>query len=253
MILIKFFKKQIPSFRHKKVANIFDNTFFFIRKSKTHKNLNLIKRSKRIYSVKSTDIQHNTFNYTNVITKTPHYSFKPYKKYMISQSLDNFTSVLPGIEFLNVGKVIYHYKFFKDYRNKFFFKGFATYLYTIPLTVFFCNVSNSINNKITYAKSCGTYCKTKKTKKTKRKLISVILPSGLEIFLNKHSKAYVGKNENLKINELVEGKWGFSFYKKKSIAVRGVAMNPVDHPNGGRTKTVKPEKSPWNWVAKCRK
>ena len=119
---------------------------------------------------------------------------------MISQSLDNFTSVLPGIEFLNVGKVIYHYKFFKDYRNKFFFKGFTTYLYTIPLTVFFCNVSNSINNKITYAKSCGTYCKTKKPKKTKRKLISVILHSGLEIFLNKHSKSYIGKNINLKEN-----------------------------------------------------
>jgi len=26
--------------------------------------------------------------------------------------------------------------------------------------------------------------------------------------------------------------------------VRGVAMNPVDHPHGGRTKTNKPEVSP---------
>ncbi|MCB1713346.1 MAG: hypothetical protein KDH96_13040 [Candidatus Riesia sp.] len=26
--------------------------------------------------------------------------------------------------------------------------------------------------------------------------------------------------------------------------VRGVAMNPVDHPHGGRTKTNNPEKSP---------
>jgi len=30
-------------------------------------------------------------------------------------------------------------------------------------------------------------------------------------------------------------------------------MNPVDHPNGGRTKTVQPEKSPWSWVAKQKK
>lgn len=244
MILLKFFKKKIPSFRHKKVVNIFDNSFYFLCKSKSQKNLNLIKRSKRIYNTKPVHMQHNTFNYTTIITKMPHYSFKPYKKYMITQSLDNFTTILPGIEFLNVGKVLYHYTFFKDYRNKFFFKGFITYLHTIPLTVFFCNISNSTNNKITYAKACGTYCKTKKTKKTKRKLMSVILPSGSEIFLNKFSKAYIGKNENLKINELVEGKWGFSFYKKKTIAVRGVAMNPVDHPNGGRTKTVKPERSP---------
>jgi ribosomal protein L2 len=27
-------------------------------------------------------------------------------------------------------------------------------------------------------------------------------------------------------------------------------MNPVDHPNGGRTKSCKPEKSLWGWVAK---
>jgi large subunit ribosomal protein L2 len=33
-------------------------------------------------------------------------------------------------------------------------------------------------------------------------------------------------------------------------SVRGVAQNPVDHPNGGRTKTNKPERSPWGWVAK---
>jgi large subunit ribosomal protein L2 len=32
--------------------------------------------------------------------------------------------------------------------------------------------------------------------------------------------------------------------------VRGVAMNPVDHPHGGRTKTNKPEVSPWGWVTK---
>ena len=32
--------------------------------------------------------------------------------------------------------------------------------------------------------------------------------------------------------------------------VRGVAKNPVDSPHGGRTKTNKPEVSPWGWVAK---
>lgn len=32
---------------------------------------------------------------------------------------------------------------------------------------------------------------------------------------------------------------------KKKIIVRGVAKNPVDHPNGGRTKVKQPERSPW--------
>jgi ribosomal protein L2 len=30
-------------------------------------------------------------------------------------------------------------------------------------------------------------------------------------------------------------------------------MNPVDHPHGGRTKTNKPEVSPWGWVTKNNK
>jgi ribosomal protein L2 len=64
------------------------------------------------------------------------------------------------------------------------------------------------------------------------------------MLLPKNTKVYVGRNQDFKINELVEGKWGNSFSLKKKINVRGVAMNPVDHPNGGRTKTVQPERSP---------
>jgi ribosomal protein L2 len=64
------------------------------------------------------------------------------------------------------------------------------------------------------------------------------------------TKIYMGKNTNFYISRLTEGKWGFSFHSHKKINVRGVAMNPVDHPNGGRAKSVQPEKSPWNWVAK---
>jgi large subunit ribosomal protein L2 len=38
--------------------------------------------------------------------------------------------------------------------------------------------------------------------------------------------------------------------KKKIISVRGVAMNPVDHPNGGRSNTKQPLKNPWGKIAK---
>jgi ribosomal protein L2 len=108
----------------------------------------------------------------------------------------------------------------------------------------FSNVSNNAGNKITYAKSSGSFCKIKKTKKTKKKLVTVVLPSKQDIFLNKFSKVYIGKNIDFKIPELIEGKYGFGFHKNKKISVRGVAMNPVDHPNGGRTKSVQPERSP---------
>lgn len=35
--------------------------------------------------------------------------------------------------------------------------------------------------------------------------------------------------------------------------VRGVAMNPVDNPHGGRTKTNSPELTPWGKIAKIGK
>ena len=35
--------------------------------------------------------------------------------------------------------------------------------------------------------------------------------------------------------------------------VRGVAMNPVDNPHGGRTKTNSPELTPWGKIAKKNK
>jgi large subunit ribosomal protein L2 len=32
--------------------------------------------------------------------------------------------------------------------------------------------------------------------------------------------------------------------------VRGVAMNPVDHPHGGRTKSIKYPRTPWGKTTK---
>jgi ribosomal protein L2 len=118
------------------------------------------------------------------------------------------------------------------------------YLKDLPLIAHFSNITNIVNSKITYAKAGGTFCKTKKSKKQKSKFIVVILPSKKEIYLSKYTCGYLGKNTNFNIPKLVEGKWGFSFHNCKKIKVRGVAMNPVDHPNGGRAKTVQPERSP---------
>ena len=61
------------------------------------------------------------------------------------------------------------------------------------------------------------------------------------------SLGYVGlKNINkLKINKA-------GFFKKnghKSLS-RGVAKNPVDHPHGGRTKSIKYQRTPWGKTTK---
>lgn len=72
----------------------------------------------------------------------------------------------------------------------------------------------------------------------------IILSTGNFKFINNNNFVTLGRNSNI-----------FNFFQKNSNArslyyfnkkpkVRGVAMNPVDHPHGGRTKTNKPECSP---------
>lgn len=82
-----------------------------------------------------------------------------------------------------------------------------------------------------------------KAKKTV-KLILVKLPSEKHYLFMAGTRCFIGKNTNFFTNKYIEGKWGNSLHNTKMLTVRGVAMNPVDHPNGGRTKAKQPEKSP---------
>lgn len=253
MLLLKNFKKIIPSYRHKTEVSIFDNTFYFLNNKKYTKYIkkkNLIKRKKKFYNNKLIKINSQLLNYNNLICKNFFYDFKPYKKIIKCQTIYNINYNIPGLDKLNIGVIIGLQKNLIKNITKIFFKGLFIFLDLIPYNVSFCNVTNFMDNKLTFSKSSGTFCKKKQIKKIKKKLLLIILPSSQEIFLNKNCKAYIGENQNFNINKLVEGKFGFSFHKQKKIKVRGVAMNPVDHPNGGRAKTVQPERSPWNWIAK---
>jgi large subunit ribosomal protein L2 len=85
--------------------------------------------------------------------------------------------------------------------------------------------------KILYKSFCGNFFVLK-------------IPSGKQIKVLLNCFAVLGKNSNKNIKKEMVGLAGISFFRGKRPSVRGVAMNPVDHPNGGRTKTNKPEKSP---------
>lgn len=50
------------------------------------------------------------------------------------------------------------------------------------------------------------------------------------------------------LNKASKGYW-----IRKNLSVRGVAKNPVDHPHGGRTKTILSPKTPWGLTAKKNK
>jgi large subunit ribosomal protein L2 len=106
----------------------------------------------------------------------------------------------------------------------------------------------SKNNKTyTYAKAAGTYCQIVQKYKN---FVKLKLPSGRIIEITSKSWATLGSISNKNYNTCILGKAGKKSYKNKRSIVRGVAMNPVDHPHGGRTNGGRPSVSPWGKITK---
>jgi len=82
-------------------------------------------------------------------------------------------------------------------------------------------------------------------RKTQNKdLIFIKLPTSKLIILTEFCLVTLGKSSNKFHYKTVVGKAGLNRKKGIRPTVRGVAMNPVDHPHGGRTKTNSPEVTP---------
>lgn len=80
----------------------------------------------------------------------------------------------------------------------------------------------------------------------------VELPSGVRKNFSLYSAATLGE-VSLKLKRNVRNtKSGFwrGFGLKSSV--RGVAMNPIDHPHGGRTKAIKNHRTPWGKPTKLK-
>ena len=93
------------------------------------------------------------------------------------------------------------------------------------------------------ATSAGTYCSVL-VSDYETSLVKLLLPSGDEYTLQGDYLCTVGRVAHEKNHSTVLGKAGASNLLGWRPSVRGVAMNPIDHPHGGRTKTNSPEKSP---------
>lgn len=102
---------------------------------------------------------------------------------------------------------------------------------------------------IQYVRSSGTQASTIKID-THLNTSLIKLPSGVRKVFSTFSLASLGQ-VSLNDNKLaLNNKAGhYSRYGIKSIT-RGVAMNPVDHPHGGRAKSVKYQRTPWGKTTK---
>ena len=114
--------------------------------------------------------------------------------------------------------------------------------------IFISNISN-LKQKKKIASANGTFCQII-NKIEDLNIIEIILPSKKKKKINSFFLTFIGKNLNLNWKYSIGGNFGYNFKLNIRQIVRGVAKNPVDHPHGGRTKTNKPEVSPWGWITK---
>lgn len=100
-----------------------------------------------------------------------------------------------------------------------------------------------------YARSSGSYALIIKRSKLNH-IALVKLPSGVRKFFSIYSTLLLGSpfsKWKRKLSDTRSGFWRSYGVKSK---VRGVAMNPVDHPHGGRTKSIRYPRTPWGKTTK---
>ena len=128
--------------------------------------------------------------------------------------------------------------------------GNCTMLKNIPDGVSVHNIELKPGKGAQMARSAGTYARIMAKENN---MITLKLPSGEMRMVMDTCLATVGVVGNTSHENIKIGKAGRSRWLGKRPKVRGVAMNPVDHPHGGgegRTSGGRHPVSPWGTPAK---
>ena len=83
--------------------------------------------------------------------------------------------------------------------------------------------------------------------------ICITLPSGRLMTLGHNYYGFIGRNAGIFTYKQYLGKATSGNYYQKRVIVRSCAKNPVDHPNGGRTRGKQLMKTPWGRIARSNK
>ena len=106
-------------------------------------------------------------------------------------------------------------------------------------------VENVPNTTPIFARSAGTYCQI--LQHDSKEYVKIRLPSGSQRLVPVEAKATLGVLANEEHNLRILEKAGRSRWLNRRPSVRGVAMNPIDHPHGGgqgKTKGGRPSVTP---------
>jgi ribosomal protein L2 len=143
------------------------------------------------------------------------------------------------------------------YQNLDLQEGNVLPLRYIPLGSWVFNVALMKNARPIYGKAAGVYLKLiskKISKKDKTKgFAGLSLPSGQLLFVDLDVKVTLGRVSNVEHKLKKLHKAGQNRWRGWRPSVRGVALNPVDHPHGGgegKTAGGRPSVSAWGRLTK---
>lgn len=109
--------------------------------------------------------------------------------------------------------------------------GSSTILWNIPVGSLIHNIEMKPNKGGQLARSAGSFAQF--IEKVSEKYARIRLRSGEQRLLDLNCYATLGILDNAEHNQIRYGKAGKSRWLGIRPTVRGVAMNPVDHPHGG--------------------
>lgn len=112
-------------------------------------------------------------------------------------------------------------------------------------------VENTPNTRPIFARSAGTYCQV--LQHDSKDYVKIRLPSGSQRLIPVNAQATLGVLANEEHSFKVLKKAGRSRWLNRRPSVRGVAMNPIDHPHGGgqgKTKGGRPSVTPFSLPTK---
>jgi len=125
--------------------------------------------------------------------------------------------------------------------------GFRNILANIPTGSLINNLSLNSRFRAILIRSAGSFGQVIQKNLN---VSNIKLPSNFILTTNIFESATIGRICNILHNKIVYGKAGKNRYRGIRPSVRGVAMNPVDHPHGGRTNGGRPSTTPWGLPTK---
>jgi large subunit ribosomal protein L2 len=130
-----------------------------------------------------------------------------------------------------------------------FYLGYRSQIKKLPVGSLISNLSKGSGSS-SLVRSAGTFAQLIQKKNN---FCKVRLPSNQVVLLPINSYATIGINSNIQVNQVVIGKAGRNRLKNIRPTVRGIAMNPVDHPHGGRSNGGGHPKTPWGICTRGKK